>query len=105
MWQDSVLAVAQLTFAPSMIPTLRGPDKPALSTSVLNAVIVTVIATTQGTLGLWRAVATSSLIALIWTVLAVQKFRIDRTVKASARATDATNKSERQEADAAQSTS
>lgn len=80
MWQDVVLAICQLAFVPAMVPTLLGPDKPALSTSVMNAVIVTTIATTMATLGLWFAVSTAALIALIWAVLAVQKFKLDRQV-------------------------
>jgi len=78
MWQDTVIAVCQLAFVPAMIPTLRGKDKPAFSTSVLNAVIVTIIASTLATLHLWWAVSTALLIALIWVILAVQKYRIDR---------------------------
>lgn len=75
MWQDTVIAVCQLAFVPAMIPTLRSHDKPALATSMLNVVIVSIITLTLTTLRLWFAAGTASLIALVWVVLAVQKFR------------------------------
>jgi D-alanyl-lipoteichoic acid acyltransferase DltB (MBOAT superfamily) len=77
MWQDKVFALCQLAFFPSMIPTLRGADKPALSTCVMNSVIVATIAATQATLSLWLAVSSSMLIVGVWAVLAMQKFRLD----------------------------
>lgn len=73
MWQDTVIALCQLAFLPSMLPTLFGKDKPAFSTSVMNAMIVTIIAVTMGTLNLWFSVATGSAIALVWIILAIQK--------------------------------
>ncbi len=56
-----------------MLPTLFGKDKPAFSTSVMNAIIVTIIAVTMATLHLWFSVLTGSAIALVWTILAFQK--------------------------------
>lgn len=77
MWQDTVIAACQLAFFPSMLPTLIGKDKPALSTSALNALIVTIITACFFTLQLWFSVATGALTAGIWVVLAFQKWRID----------------------------
>lgn len=73
MWQDKVIAICQLAFLPSMIPTLLGKDKPAFSTSVMNALIVGVIAVTMATLNLWFSVFTGTLIFIIWIILAIQK--------------------------------
>ena len=78
MWQDTVIAIAQLAFLPSMIPTIIGNDKPALSTSIMNAIIVTIIVITFATLELWFSVFTGAITATIWTILAIQKVRIDR---------------------------
>ncbi len=74
MWQDTVIAICQLAFLPSMIPTIISNDKPALSTSLMNAVIVSVITLTFVTLKLWFSVLTGTLTALIWSVLAYQKW-------------------------------
>jgi hypothetical protein len=78
MWQDTVIGMCQLAFVPAMAPTILGPDKPALSTSVGSAVIVTIIATTMATLRLWFATTTAALLVVIWTILALQKLSIDR---------------------------
>ncbi|MCA9334237.1 hypothetical protein KC963_04265 [Candidatus Saccharibacteria bacterium] len=72
MWQDTVIAIGQLAFLPSMIPTLFGKDKPAFSTSVMNAIIVSAIVTAMATLHLWFAVVTGLLIVLVWMILAIQ---------------------------------
>lgn len=75
MWQDTVIAICQLIFFPAMMPTVLGKDKPALSTSVLNALLVSIIAFCFFTLNLWFSVVTASLTAFLWVVLAVQKYQ------------------------------
>lgn len=74
-WQDIVIAVCQLAFLPSMLPTLLGKDKPALLTSIFNALIVSVITITMSTLHLWFSVATGTITAIIWLILAIQKWK------------------------------
>jgi type III secretory pathway component EscU len=81
MWQDTVIALCQLAFLPSMLPTLMGKDKPALTTCILNACIVSVIVICFVTLELWFSVITGMLTASIWATLAVQKWRIDSKKK------------------------
>lgn len=81
MWQDTVIAICQLAFLPSMLPTLLGSDKPALATSILNAVIVSIIVLTFVTLELWFSVITGFITASIWAILAIQKWRIDTKKK------------------------
>ncbi len=81
MWQDTVIALCQLAFLPSMLPTLLGNDKPALTTSALNAVIVSIIVLTFVTLELWFSVITGAITASIWAILAVQKWQIDSKKK------------------------
>lgn len=77
-WQDIVIAICQLSFLPAMLPTLIGKDKPAFSTSLLNAIIVSIIVTCMLTLNLWFSAATGLITAIIWTILAIQKWRIDK---------------------------
>lgn len=78
VWQDWVLAGCQLAFVPAMSIVIVSSDKPPRTTSVLNTIIVAIIATCQATLGLWFAACTAILVGLTWAVLAVQKTRIDR---------------------------
>ncbi len=74
-WQDTTIAFCQLLFLPSMLPTLFGKDKPALSTSVMNTIIVAIITFVMSTLNLWFSVITGTLTAAIWAILAYQKYR------------------------------
>lgn len=73
-WQDIVIASCQLAFLPSMLPTIFGRDRPALSTSIMNAVIVAIITLTMSTLHLWFSVVTGIITTLIWLTLAIQKY-------------------------------
>ena len=73
VWQDIVIAVCQLAFIPAMLPTVFGKDKPALTTSVMNFIIVMTIATCLASLHLWFAAGTAVPTALIWLTLAIQK--------------------------------
>jgi hypothetical protein len=58
-----------------MLPTLLSDKKPALTTSVLNALIVFTITITFATLELWFSAITGMLTSLIWTALAIQTWR------------------------------
>jgi hypothetical protein len=72
-WQDTAIALCQLAFVPDTLPTILGPDKPALATSIANSLTVATIAVTQATLGLWLSVATAGAISLVWATLAAQR--------------------------------
>lgn len=72
-WQDIVIAITQIGFIFSMLPSIRSKDKPALLTSVLNVILVSVIATCLLTLHLWLGTITAFMIAGTWAILAVQK--------------------------------
>lgn len=88
MWQDTAIAICQLFFLPAMWPTLKGTDKPAFSTCLMNALIVAIISFCLASLHLWLAFSTAALTAIIWSVLAVQKFHQDRQVPAVVAADD-----------------
>ena len=81
MWQDTVIALCQLAAVPAMIPSIRGNDKPAFKTSFLNAIIVSIITCMLFSLGLWFSTITASFIAICWSILAIQKWRIDSKKK------------------------
>jgi hypothetical protein len=74
-WQDWVLAVSGFILGLSLIPTIRGDDKPALSTGILTTTIVAIVAVTMMTLGLWLAAATNILIVAGWGTITWQKFQ------------------------------
>lgn len=74
-WQDWVLSASGLILGASLIPTIRGSDKPALSTGITTTVVITVVSVTMATMGLWLATATNVLIVLGWATITVQKYR------------------------------
>lgn len=74
-WQDWVLAASGLILGASLIPTIRGSDKPALSTAITTTGVITVVSVTMATMGLWLATATNVLIVLGWATITLQKYR------------------------------
>jgi len=74
-WQDVALAAGSVCFTVALIPTVRGPSKPALVTSLVTAVWLAVFAVVYITLSLWLAGVTAAMSAAMWAVLAVQSAR------------------------------
>ncbi len=73
-WQDIVISVGQYIFALALLPSIFSADKPALSSSVLTAVVIIVFGATYVTLGMWSSAIASAVLALGWSVLAFQKY-------------------------------
>lgn len=72
-WQDIVIAIGSFIFAAALVPSVLSKDKPALWTSVTTGVVLIAFVVTYFTLSLWYATFTTSLAALLWIILAVQK--------------------------------
>jgi len=72
-WQDIVLAIGSIVFAIALIPSLTSEHKPALWTSILNFGVLVVFVVTYASLSLWYATFFTSLTALLWGVLALQR--------------------------------
>lgn len=73
-WQDIVISVCQLLAVFSLLPSILSDDKPALKTSVMNVVLVSLICFSLFTLGLYFSAATAFAIVISWSVLAYQKY-------------------------------
>ena len=79
MWQDWVIFGVQFSFAIALIPTVFHPtQKPTLSTSVMTMIGVYSIAGVYASLGLWFAAGMASIIATLWAILALQRFRLNK---------------------------
>lgn len=78
IWQDAVISVGQFVFALAMIPTIRSSSKPALASSVVTAIGLTVFALTFSTLDLWLSVAGTATGALTWWIVAAQTYTRSR---------------------------
>jgi uncharacterized membrane protein YagU involved in acid resistance len=77
MWQDYVILVIQVSFALSLIPSVLSDDKPAILTSMFNAILLVVLAIVFASLSLWSSSVATFSVAVLWTVLMVQVLRRD----------------------------
>jgi predicted membrane protein len=77
-WQDIVITIVQILLAAALLPSVYKPDKPALASSVLSSSLLAVLAFTFATLSLWFAAFSTLLGCMIWIILGIQKYRINR---------------------------
>jgi hypothetical protein len=77
-WQDWVFSAGGFLILLSLIPTLRGDQKPALTTSVMSAAVVASFAVTMATLELWLSALANGGISLAWGVLAMQRYTVTK---------------------------
>ncbi len=78
MWQDTVIAICQGFFVLSLVPMVRGHEKPPLSTCLMSVTLVGIITFTLASLKLWFSVLTAAMIGLMWIILTAQKLQIRR---------------------------
>jgi len=78
-WQDIVFSVGSWIFIAALVPSIIGRySKPALSTSVMTFVVMTLFAYTYVSLELFASAVSAGFLALAWLVLAIQKFRLNK---------------------------
>jgi Flp pilus assembly protein TadB len=77
-WQDGVFFIGQIIFVFALIPTIKGKSKPALSSSVITGLILTIFALTYLSLDLWFSAVAATATSASWWVLAYQKYRQDK---------------------------
>ncbi len=80
-WQDIVISVCQICFVIALIPSIRSHHKPAYATSLMNAILVSVVTFCLFSLGLWFSGITAAMVGVTWAVLAIQKLEIDKKAK------------------------
>lgn len=73
IWQDLVFMIGGFVFAPSLIFTIKGRDKPPLKTSIPTAIVLTIYLLCYATMHFWLALISTSLTAACWYILAYQK--------------------------------
>jgi hypothetical protein len=74
-WQDITIAAGSVSFSIALIPTVKGPSKPALTSSVITAFWLFIFAIVYASLKLWFACATEILATSVWMILAIQVVR------------------------------
>lgn len=77
-WQDWIFSLGQVIFLIALIPTLKGRDKPAFTTSAVTATILAIFALTYFTLNLLFTTVSSIFMTAAWATLALQKYLQDR---------------------------
>lgn len=75
MWQDWVMTVGQFVFAFSLIPTIKGSEKPDWTTCLSTALVLTVYVPTLFTLGMYISVFSTTMVAFAWWILFVQSLK------------------------------
>ncbi len=75
IWQDVVISIGSWVAIAALIPTLLAAHKPALWSSIITALTVGTFAVCYLTLSLWSAALSSAVLAIVWLILAIQKWR------------------------------
>ncbi len=78
VWQDYVIAIAQIGFVVALIPTLFSKDKPPVFTSFMTVVLLAIIIFCMFTLNLYFSAATAFAIMSTWAIIGIQKIRADQ---------------------------
>jgi len=74
-WQDIVLAIGNMIFFISLLPTVFAYEKPSVWTSIPTSVVLFAFAYAFFTLSLWYGAVTALAAATAWLILAIQKMR------------------------------
>lgn len=80
-WQDVVLTICQIFFIFSLVPSILSLDKPPVSTSTINALCLYVVSFVDFTLNLWGAGNATLVVGILWTIIALQKYLLDKKIK------------------------
>lgn len=75
IWQDWVFFIGAWIFVISLIPTIRGNQKPELLTSIPTTIIVFAFVFCFATLGLWLSVFANTAVGIAWGILAFQRWK------------------------------
>ena len=73
IWQDVVIMIACFGFAIALIPSIKGKRKPERSSCLITTILLTAIAISFATLGLWLSVAAEITAIIAWGILLFQK--------------------------------
>ncbi len=89
-WEDLVLAAGGFIISFGIIPTIRGPVKPPLITTLTFVGVLTASFVAFVSLGLWLTAAGIGAQAILWAVIMAQTLMIRRNAQALTHPTVAT---------------
>lgn len=73
-WQDFVLSASLLAFNVALLPSIKGHQKPRLTTSILTATFLVPEIIVFASLSLWYSLTMTALNCGLWTALAIQRY-------------------------------
>lgn len=73
MWQDTVLMIAGLAFAPALIMSIKDKAKIPLKTSIPTAIAMTAVVVCVITLGLYKAAVMDGITTTCWYILVFRR--------------------------------
>lgn len=74
-WQDIVIGFGGFAFVIALIPSIKGKNKPAWTTSLMTAFFLTLFTLTFASMKMWLSTTSEALSSLAWWVLFIQKVR------------------------------
>ena len=82
MIQDYIIAATQWGFLIALLPTLlHKTHKPAILSSLWTGALLLILSATFLSLSLINGALSSFAVAIVWFILAYQRFRLDRAGK------------------------
>ena len=75
IWQDLVFMIGGFIFAPALWPMIKAKTKPPVKASLPTALVLTAFVATYITMGFWLATIATTLTAICWYILLVQRLR------------------------------
>ncbi len=79
MWQDAVITGTQLVLLLSFLPTVFHPThKPVFSTCLVTTLCLFSFAFVYFTLEFWFATITGGALAALWSIVTVQRYRLNK---------------------------
>ncbi len=73
--QDIIFTIGTWIFVIALIPTLRGNQKPEISTSLMTGIVLAVFALTYLSLHLWMSMASTFVTSGMWLTLSYQRYK------------------------------
>lgn len=75
IWQDLVFVVGNIFFMIALIPSIKSKNKPSFYTSFASSIILLAFSFTLASLELWASAIVTLIVAVLWIILAVQKYK------------------------------
>lgn len=81
VWQDFVMMMGSIGFIASLLPSVFSKDKPQILTSISTAIILISFTICYLSMGLYLSSILTVFTAILWIILARQKYKIGRQEK------------------------